>query len=71
MPRVINVDVHREGRWWVSDIPAADAVAQSAIWREVRKDALAVAAGMLNVPTESLRIGALRRTAKPTFAVTD
>lgn len=66
MPRVINVDVHREGRWWVTTIPAADAVAQSATRRDVRKDALAVAAAMLDVPTQSLRVGAVRRASSQT-----
>lgn len=66
MPHVINVDVHREGRWWVITIPAADAVAQSGTWRDVRKDALAVAAAMLDVPTQRLRVGAVRRTSSPT-----
>lgn len=67
MPRTITVDVHREGRWWVSSIPAADAVTQSATWRDVRGDALGVAAAMLDIPTQRLRIGAVRRTSSSTF----
>lgn len=67
MPRVFSVTAHREGRWWVIDIPDVGAVAQASSWSTVRAEALGVAALMLDVDPARLRVGAVRRESRRAF----
>ena len=67
MPRTFHVDVHHEGRFWVIEIPAADAITQAYRWDEIRPMAQDCAALMLDVPLNRVRIGAVRQRSSDSF----
>lgn len=65
MPLLVHVEVHREGRFWGIDIPSVDAATQAYGWADIRSMAQDCAAGMLNVPSSRIKIGAVRLTPEP------
>lgn len=67
MPLLLHVDVHREGRFWVIEIPAAEAITQAYRWGQIRPMAQDCAALMLDVPLHQVRIGAVRRRSAESF----
>lgn len=67
MPRTIHAYVHREGRFWVIDLPAVGAVTQALSWEQVRPMAGECAAVALDISPARVRIGALRRVSRASF----
>lgn len=67
MPRIIHAFVHREGRFWVVDLPAVGAVTQASSWALVRPMAKECAAITLDVSEVRIRIGAVRRVSRASF----
>ena len=65
MPLLVHVTVHREGRFWVIEIPSVDTVTQAYRWSEVRPMAQDCAALMLGVPPRRVKIGAVRLAPEP------
>jgi hypothetical protein len=65
MPLLVYAVVHREGRFWVIDVPSAGTVTQAYRWEDIRSMARDCAAVMLDIPVRRVGIGAVRLAPQP------
>ncbi|SFS10726.1 hypothetical protein SAMN04487783_1452 [Agrococcus baldri] len=54
--RTLRVDAHREGRWWVFEMPEIEAGGQAASFAELAREAQGAAAAYLDVTPDSIDV---------------